>query len=100
LSIFQEYVMYLLDSHTTHSSSSLPILDIKSYKHIVYVFDTMFYVISNWPRVANTTSQVGGNSGGGSLSSGTFLKRSPSLDFGQEGITGPGDVMVNKDLDR
>ncbi|XP_063678021.1 uncharacterized protein LOC134813994 isoform X3 [Bolinopsis microptera] len=99
-SFSQEYVMYLLDSHTTNSSNSLPILDIKSYKHIVYVFDTMFYVISKWPRVASRGDGAGSSSGTGSLSSGTFLKRSPSLDFGQEGRVGAGDTVVNKDLDR
>ncbi|KAL5252716.1 hypothetical protein ACHWQZ_G015469 [Mnemiopsis leidyi] len=100
-SFSQEYVMYLLDSHTTHSSTSLPILDIKSYKHIVYMFDTMFYVISNWPRAVCSSSTTGGNSGKSAQSSGTFLKRSPSLDFGQEGlVVGSGEVLVNKDLDR
>ena len=93
--------MYLLDSHTTHSSTSLPILDIKSYKHIVYMFDTMFYVISNWPRAACSSSAAGSSGANSAQSSGTFLKRSPSLDFGQEGlVVGSGEVLVNKDLDR
>ena len=57
--------MYLLDSHTSTNSSSLPILDIKSYKHVVYIFDAMFYTISNWPRDAPCHGLSGAKDGTG-----------------------------------
>ena len=42
--------MYLLDSHVSDTSLSLPIIDIKSYKHLVYIYDTMYYVNLSWPK--------------------------------------------------
>lgn len=50
--------MYLLDSHTSNVCKSLPITDIKSYKHVVYIFDAMYYIVSKWPTVHNGTSQT------------------------------------------
>ena len=47
--------MYLLDSHTSNVCKSLPITDIKSYKHVVYIFDAMYYIVSKWPTVHNGT---------------------------------------------
>ena len=61
--------MYLLDSHTSTSSKALPILDIKSYKHVVYIFDAMFYSITNWPRNTSAPGSSGLKTGAGEINS-------------------------------
>ena len=71
--------MYLLDSHRATNFSSLPILDIKSHKLVVYIFDAMFYTISNWPRDAPCHGLNGAKDGAGVSEHSAFLKWSPSL---------------------
>lgn len=51
-----EYLMYLLRAHTGEADKSLPVLDVESYEHVVYVLDALLYSLNKWQHTMQVIS--------------------------------------------